>query len=56
MKITSAKALRKVNSVKINNHIFARVSSNSILKKNSSVNVNLNEILDKNKDEIKKDQ
>ena len=55
MKITGSK-LKKLNTVKITNDIFTRVSSNTINKKDSSVNVNFNDILEKNKDEIKKDQ
>jgi hypothetical protein len=55
MKISGSK-LKKLNSVKITNDIFARVSKYTVNKKVSCVNVNFNDILEKNKDEIKKDQ
>lgn len=53
MNITGSK-MKKSQTIKITNHIFARVSSNNITKKVSSVNVNFNDILEKNKDENNK--
>jgi len=50
LKITSSK-MKNSQTSKITNHIFARVSNGT--KTYSSKNLNLNEILEKNKDEIK---
>ena len=48
MKITSSK-LKKSQTAKITNNVFARVSSKRITKKQSSIVFNLNEELEKNK-------
>ena len=54
IKITGSK-LKKSQTAKITNHVFARVSSNTLTKKVLSENLNFNDILERNKDDFKKD-
>jgi len=53
MKITGSRMKKSITD-KTTNHIFARVSSNTITKKVLTENMNLNDILEKNKDDVKK--